>query len=566
MSDTVPEEPEVQQPVSPEASSGSEFQSADTTASPVDTSEFNSPDLKTFDPSSSKSKGLGRKLAILIFLLIVIIAGVLIGLKWHNKHATNGKKDIPYLTYGFVDSGGIIPSYPLESADTNDSVFVDSQIYEGLVIFKNETQIQPALATSWTNPNNTTWIFNLRHGVKFHSGRTMTASDVAYSLNYAVAHQNNDDAATELSLASTIKKISIINPYQIKIITVSPDAVLLDRLAGLFIIDPKMKLGNPNAGTGPYIVAKSSIKPNATAMNLLAFNDYWGGHVYTREVHIAEVASVQQLTKDTADGNFDLAGDFSAQQQAEIKAKVKYYQPIIEQDFGINYLQLNTEDLNSPLSNLSVRQAMAEALSSKAILKAGGLQGEEANQVIPPSIPGYDPSLKNRAYDPSKAKQLLATVPNSSKQLTLSFPEGDEPQVDEIARELQAVGFNIKLNDVADFNTFINQLVAGQGDLFYLGYDTETLDGLDMLNTVVLGTQNFNNPQITQLINQAGSTLNPQARIGYLQQAEQIVYKDIPTIPLYTETRTYTLTKPYEVQVSLPSILASVYFWQVYQR
>jgi ABC-type transport system substrate-binding protein len=51
--------------------------------------------------------------------------------------------------------------------------------------------IRPTLAESWEMVDPATWIFRLRHGVKFHhlppvNGREMTAEDVKYSYPYNV--------------------------------------------------------------------------------------------------------------------------------------------------------------------------------------------------------------------------------------------------------------------------------------------------------------------------------------------------------------------------------------------
>lgn len=518
--------------------------------------------------SAAKKGGHKAKLIMLVVLLLVVI-GAAVGYKVHsdNQQTSSGKKDIPYMTYGYVDSGDITPNYPTETADSSDTIFLDSQLFEGLVRYQDEIKITPALATSWSNPNTTTWIFNLRHGVTFHSGRIMTAADVKSSLDYAVKNQNADDGATALLLADDINKVTVINPYQVKITTNGPDAVLLNQLAAsLYIVDSKARLGSPNAGTGPYIVKPGSIKPNATTLDLVAFNNYWGGHVYTRAVHIQEISTDNQLVADTAAGKFDLAGDFDNQQLATIKAKVNYYQPVVIPDLGVKYLELNVEKPASPLYALAARQAAAYALDVPSIIKAAGLNGTLVNQVIPQILPGYDPAIKNTPYDPAKAKQLLTGVPNASAPITLCYSSGDDIQVAEVSKELDAVGFNVKASNISDFSTFVNMIVAGQCDMYYLSYDTSTLDGLDMINNTVAGTQNYTNPELTTLINQASSTNDPATRIAVLQKMEQLVASDVPTIALFTQARTYTLTKPYVLNNSLPAVDTDVYFYQVYQK
>lgn len=558
-------DPTIYEPTTPPATPEPQINASPESFQPPPTN----PTTPPAEPSPTEPKKSQRKwLYIILVIIVIAIAVIAYAIHAHNQSNSNGKKDIPYLTYGLLGSGNMAPTYPVDAANSTDALFIDAQLFEGLVRPQDQIKIAPALAVSWYNPNNTTWIFNLRHGVKFHSGRTMTATDVKYSLDYAVANQSEQDNSTLLSLASGINKVSIVNPYQVKITTNGPDAVLLNQLADLYIVDSKAKLGSPNAGTGPYTVKPgNSNSPTATTLGLVAFNSYWGGHVYTREVQFQEVPSQNQLVSDTAAGKFDISGDFDSQQSlTTIKAKVKYYRPIVIPDIGVSYLELNLEKAGSPLKSLAARQAIAYALNVPAVLKAGDLNATPVNQVIPQTLPGYDPSIKDTPYDPAKAKQLLSSVPNAAAPLTLYYATGDNAQVTAIASQLNAVGFNVKATAVNDFITFLNQVVSGQGDMFFLSYTTNTLDGLDMINNTVAGTANYTSPELNSLTNQANSTIDPTTRIAVLQKLEQLVASDIPTIALYTQVRTFALTKPYVINVNLPSVLSSTYLYQVYQK
>ena len=62
---------------------------------------------------------------------------------------------------------------------------VSRQVYEGLVTPGNNMEILPQLAESWETTSDDTWIFNIRKGVKFHDGSSLTASDIAFSINRA---------------------------------------------------------------------------------------------------------------------------------------------------------------------------------------------------------------------------------------------------------------------------------------------------------------------------------------------------------------------------------------------
>lgn len=519
------------------------------------------------NPENSPSAKPGRsKLWVALLLIIIIAAGGAFAakqvLKSNNTQSGTVKKDIPYLTYGLPD-GDLTQIYP--NTNTATALQLNTQLFEGLVKYDQQTKIVPALATEWSNPDNKTWVFNLRHDVTFHSGRQMTAQDVKYSLDYAISH-DTDDTLGNLASASTLKKVEVTGRYQVKITTNGPDPILLNRLTFLFIMDSKGKIGDPDNGTGPYIL-KPGTKLSPTAINLIAAPHYYDGHIYTRELHIAVVKNSSSLVNDVNNGTFDLAGSLDNYQIAKVTA---HYQPIKRQDLGLSFLGINTVRPDSPFASVQGRQAAAYALNVPAILKAGNFRGDPASQIIPPTLPGYDSSIKKTPYNPTKAKQLLAGVKNASAPLTFSYISDGTPQekayFDEIIKELRAAGFNIKATVMPDLNSLVEQGFGGKIDMFSLADDSATLDGLSIITDLLQGNQIYQNKTIDNLIEEASTTINPTDRIKLLQKISHIVADEVPVIPMYIPTDVFALTKPYYMQVDIPSAYAGVYFWQVYQK
>ncbi len=56
-------------------------------------------------------------------------------------------------------------------------------IFEGLVRRDEQFELKPRLAESWEIPDPLTYIFHLRHDVRFHDGRAMTSADVKWTLD-----------------------------------------------------------------------------------------------------------------------------------------------------------------------------------------------------------------------------------------------------------------------------------------------------------------------------------------------------------------------------------------------
>jgi len=390
----------------------------------------------------------------------------------------------------------------------------------------------------------------------------MTAQDVKYTLDYAVAHQNaNNGYSAFYFVANDIKQVTVDNTYQVTVTTNTPDAVLLNQLGLIGIVDSKATLGDYNAGTGPYIV-KPGTTPTSSSIDLTAFNGYWGGHVYTREVKINLYSDTDKLTADAAAGKYDLSGGYDNSQLA----KIKHSQTVNVDYQGVQYLALNTNRSGSPLQSLAARQALSYALNVPAIINASGFSAQQASQIVPLILPGHNPAIHDATYDPAKAKQLLANVPNLSSPLVFAYPEGLGNVGEEVVKDLTAVGFNVKPMLVSDFGTFITAANAGQYDLFTAGDTSATVDGLDVLTDLLTNNKNYDNPQIDSLIAQAGGTLNASDRINDMQQIATIVNDEKPIVPLYTENQVFVLTKPYVVTPNMPDLETSSYFWQVYQK
>ncbi len=69
--------------------------------------------------------------------------------------------------------------------------------------------VQPALAVSWMNPDDRSWVFELREGVRFHDGEPLTAADVVFSLQRCQTHPRSSLRAT---LANVLKVVFGFDP------------------------------------------------------------------------------------------------------------------------------------------------------------------------------------------------------------------------------------------------------------------------------------------------------------------------------------------------------------------
>src|SRR2546427_3314987 len=151
-------------------------------------------------------------------------------------------------------------------------------LYDALTRWDNSLRLQPGLATSWKNLNETTWEFTLRQGVKFHDGAPLTAEDVKATLE-----RNLQPGRTVVQPGfATIEAVQIVNPTTIRIVTKKPDPLLLVRVAqmGAQILPARLttddgvkELARRPVGTGAYKFLEW-VKDERLVME--ANRDWWG--------------------------------------------------------------------------------------------------------------------------------------------------------------------------------------------------------------------------------------------------------------------------------------------------
>ena len=99
-----------------------------------------------------------------------------------------------------------------------------------LVFNGDKVEYKPGIAESWKLVNDTTYEFKIRQGVKFHNGETVTANDVAYSLNRILDKENKLPALTYFQYFTEAK---VTDPTTVVITTKEPHAPAIPRLTFL---------------------------------------------------------------------------------------------------------------------------------------------------------------------------------------------------------------------------------------------------------------------------------------------------------------------------------------------
>lgn len=304
-------------------------------------------------------------------------------------------------------------------------VEVGANIYDKLIgvdLAKNNALVGE-LAQSWTvSPDNLTYTFKLRPGVKFHSGNALTAADVVYSIQRAVTlNKSPGFILTQFGFSkeNVLEKVKAVDELTVQMTVGKPYAptfflnCLTSGVAG--IVDSKLVKANEkdgdfgngwlklnSAGSGAYSVR--AYRPNEQYTLEANPNWYKGAPKNKRVVvrHVAEPASQRLLLEK---GDIDIARNLSKDQLAAVKDKADI--SVVQGDKGyILYLGLNTKNAN--FAKPEVREAMKWLVDYDSIernIVAGTFKPHQA--FLPKGFLG---AIDDKPYkfDLAKGKELLA--------------------------------------------------------------------------------------------------------------------------------------------------------------
>jgi peptide/nickel transport system substrate-binding protein len=334
-------------------------------------------------------------------------------------------------------------------------ILVTHNVYQTLVTFVGSDlqTITPGLADSWeTVDADDHWelTFHLHPGNTFASGNTITADDVVYSFNRAIAI-NGPPAFLFTGVAGlTAESVTAVDPETVLINlpkTASPAAflaVLTNTIAS--VVDSKEVMahetGDDNgttwlqdhsAGSGAYVLDHWT---KEVEVLLTANPNFNGDKPALSSVLVSHVPeSANQLTQLQA-GDADIALNLTAEQLATLSGDATSVQG---QDLRLFYLGMNVA--KPPLDKVEVREALRMAIDYDGIvndLLSGNAQ--KVQTIIPSPMFGYNSDAPFQ-QDVEGAQALLEQAGVSDLNLEMLIPDGAAPggvQWSDLAAKLQS--------------------------------------------------------------------------------------------------------------------------------
>lgn len=363
------------------------------------------------------------------------------------------------------------------------TTLVAQHIFDSLVQLE-DGQIGPSLATEWSNPDDNTWVFELRDDVVFHDGSPLTAEDVKASLEYLLELEG-----PAVSLWTLLDEVVATDDYTVTFRTTEPMGTMLSNLSLLFIApaDSMRESGFAESpiGSGPF--SFDSFAPSERVV-LSANDQYWDGRPSLDELVFEEIPEVSSRITALQTGEVDVIWDIPPDQVPSVQSldDVTYQ----AEDSFVYYLHWFNQD-REPFNDPLVRRALWHAVDVQTIVESlFGDLATAATAPIPSTVFGYSKQPLYE-YDPELAKSLLtqAGYPDGFST-TLNWSAGCCPQIDQLAQSLLGswaeVGVEVEpfpqersvwVEDLLglnwDMNLFSNTVTTGDAD-FTLGrlYDS----------------------------------------------------------------------------------------------
>jgi peptide/nickel transport system substrate-binding protein len=435
---------------------------------------------------------------------------------------------------------------PRYATDAN-GVRISNLIYNSLLRADESGQLEPELAESWRLVNDQTYLFELRHGVKFQNGKPLTAADVKYTFE---SIQDPKNRSPKRSLLKPLQAVDQLGPYQLRFRLSKPEAPFLEQLTTGIVPAPSNVTGLPAAwppvGSGPFILESVD---SGEKITLKTNPSYWEGKPRVAGLIFKIVPDAMVRVLEFKKGTIDFVqNDIEPEMLPWLKkntdAEVEVRQGTTFQYIGIN--------LTHPiLKHRKVRQALALAIDRESIVRHLLKDlATPASGLLSPLNWAYEPSVERWPYDPERAKRLL-------DEAGFRDPDGEGPLprfrlsfkttnidlrlriAEALKEQLKRVGIELEIRTF-EWGTFYSDIKKGNFQLYSLAWvgvmDPDIYYQVFHSASIPPDGDNrgrYSNARLDRLLEDGRTTTNLAKRKLIYSEVQKTLAEELPYIPLW---------------------------------
>ena len=464
---------------------------------------------------------------------------------------------------------------PHQSGDTASASYV-LEIFGGLMTLNPQVELEPDLAESWDlDETGTKYTFRLRENLRFHDGKTVTATDVAWSMNRS-ANPATEGVSPDVFLgdiegaravidgeARTISGVNAIDDLTLRIDLEEPRSYFLSKMSYpvAFTLDRQnVEKGRgwtqePN-GTGPFRLAE--YEPGVRV--LLEKNpDYHLGPANIDRVEILLSGGEGLLMYENDEihlGAVAIAVLDQIQDEASpLRRDLQRGPP----EFNVYYTGMNTgmAPFDDPKVRLALNYAIDREQISEVLLEGALIP---AKGILPPGFPGYNPEIIGYGFNPERARALLAeskygadtsTWPPIILTMPGSFGSAMGPVEEAImAMWSENLGLEVEILQT-EWATYLDDLRDNRMQMFgSLGWVADYPDPENFLDVLFHSESSTNAskldvPEIDRILEDARSERDEEKRFQMYRNAEELILEQAPWVLLWHSAGEHYLIKHY---------------------
>lgn len=455
---------------------------------------------------------------------------------------------------------------------------VTYQIFETLVKLEpGGTRIVPGLARSWSAADGgRVWRFQLEDGVRFHDGTPFDAAAVCanferwYHFSGALQAPFVSGVWQEVFGGFATRDLPTSPPESLYRSCQAPSpreaVVTLTRPSGTFIAalaSPPFSIASPDAlrryeadkvsgsaddprfegsfgtehpiGTGPFKLERWTPKDRLVIVR----NDaYWGPKASLERVIFRHIPDGPARRQALETGEID---GYDPVDPPDVEPLRRAGFQILERPaFNVGSLGIN--QAKPPLDRIEVRQAIAHALNRQALVRAKyPPRATVAKEFTPPVMWGHAGDVPEYAYDPARARSLLASAGLRNPSVELAYPAGmtDPILVDTegiasaFKADLEAVGFTVTLKPMPWRPDYVSAIFSGATQLSLHTVYGDRSDPDSFLSPYGRPSPlfGFEDPELFRLLDQAAAEPDQARRTPLYEQANRRLMEILPAVP-----------------------------------
>ncbi|MEU9177403.1 ABC transporter substrate-binding protein [Streptomyces sp. NPDC048550] len=428
-----------------------------------------------------------------------------------------------------------------------------SNVCESLMRWTPQLTVAPGLAEKATNPDPTTWVYDLRPGVHFHDGGVLSADDVVFSLGRQLDPASG--SAWNSNFAN-VEAITKTGPLQVTVKLKQPDAQFpqyMATAAGVVASKSGVEKAGQDYGTSGSLDCTGPFKlgtwNKGQSIELQRFDGYWGAKAKSAKVVFSFLtdpsARTNALLNGEADGGYLIPTE-SYDRLSKSGVGTLYFGE------GLSTVNVNVTSMKGALGDVRVRRALSMALDRRGFVKAGlGGAGTATNSFTTKAVWATAPEeVRRAAFDglPSpeqnieQAKALIKEAGATGKTVTIATSAIGQ-DVSLLATAVQAagsrIGLDVRLKTIAPnaFTALFTDPQAREGlDMFPETYYDSITDPMDLLSNFQTGAfQNYagySDPAYDDLAAKARAEYDPARRMAAAAQLQKKAADEVLWIPV----------------------------------